>query len=408
MKHIHHYITLLLLTFCLLTAHADIVNDEVFHFVTKEDGLSGESVSRIMPDHQGRMWLATSDGVSLYNGKRMVTFKMSSDGSYPNYVYDIYESEEHNLYVATGKGIFEKRAVDKDFHQILNGLSKGEAIWASKGRIYVGNREGLHVYDGKKTQLVTVGASRMGVENGVRDIKGDTQGNVWFLSRYALNCYFPQTGKFRSYVIADKMPKGAALSRLAIYHDKFYIGTKNNGLFVCSPKDGCLPMRIEGVGNVVTYLQATDRGEISVATDGSGAYLLDAKTARVKAFYHTKGDRKHRLPSDAVYCFTKDKHGVNWFGFFRFGMCYTFYNAPIFQRYHFGDFTTDGLVVRSFFIGNQVKLIGTNDGLYYVDEARRFVKLLPPEQLFGTHIITNIIYFKGQYYIATYDGGMLC
>ena len=407
MKHIHHYITLLLLTFCLLTAHADIVNDEVFHFVTKEDGLSGESVSRIMPDHQGRMWLATSDGVSLYNGKRMVTFKMSSDGSYPNYVYDIYESEEHNLYVATGKGIFEKRAVDKDFHQILNDLSKGEAIWASKGRIYVGNREGLHAYDGKKTQLVTVGASRMGVENGVRDIKGDAQGNVWFLSRYALNCYFPQTGKFRSYVIADKMPKGAALSRLAIYHDKFYIGTKNNGLFVCSPKDGCLPMRIEGVGNVVTYLQATDRGEISVATDGSGAYLLDAKTARVKAFYHTKGDRKHRLPSDAVYCFIKDKHGVNWFGFFRFGMCYTFYNAPIFQRYHFGDFTTDGLVVRSFFIGNQVKLIGTNDGLYYVDEARRFVKLLPPEQLFGTHIITNIIYFKGQYYIATYDGGML-
>ena len=50
MKYIHYYISLLLLC-CMMTARADIVNDEVFHFVTKEDGLSGESVSRIMSDH---------------------------------------------------------------------------------------------------------------------------------------------------------------------------------------------------------------------------------------------------------------------------------------------------------------------------------------------------------------------
>ena len=406
MKHIHYYITLLLLTFCMMTAHADIVNDEVFHFVTKEDGLSGESVSRIMPDHLGRMWIATSDGVSLYNGKRIVTFKMSRDGSYPNYVYDICEGGNHSIYVATGKGIFEKRKGDGDFRQVMKDLSNGEAILESKGMLYVGNREGLHVFDGKTTKLIAVGASRMGVENGVRDIKADKQGNIWFLSRYALNCYYPQTGKYRSYVIADKMPKGAALNRLAIYRDKFYIGTKNNGLFVYSPRSNT-PYQIKGVGNVITYLQVTSRGEIAVATDGSGAYLLDAKTARIKEVYDTKGDRKHQLPSDAVYCFVKDKHGVNWFGFFRFGMCYTFYSAPIFHRYSLGDFTTEGLTVRSFFIGQQMKLIGTNDGLYYVDEARRLVKLLSPEQLLGAHIITNIIYFKGQYYIATYDGGLL-
>ena len=35
------------------------------------------------------------------------------------------------------------------------------------------------------------------------------------------------------------------------------------------------------------------------------------------------------------------------------------------------------------------------------------VKLIPMEQLQGAHIITNISYYKGQYYIATYDGGLL-
>lgn len=203
------------------------------------------------------------------------------------------------------------------------------------------------------------------------------------------------------------MPKGAALSRLAIWKDKFFIGTKNNGLFVYSLKSHAAPRPISGVGNIITFLQATSHGEVTVATDGSGAFLLDANTAKIKEMYYVKGDRKHRLPSDAVYCFVKDVHGVNWFGFYRFGMSYTYYKAPIFQRYHFGDFTTEGLNVRSFYIGNQVKIIGTNEGLYYVDEARKMVKLIPMEQLLGAHIITNILFYKGQYYIGTYDGGLL-
>lgn len=405
MKHIRYYICLLMMMCCVALCRADIVNDEVFHFVTKEDGLSGESVSRIMPDYLGRMWMATSDGVSLYNGKRIVTFKVGGDG---NYVFDICEGEDHTIYVATGRGIFEKRKGEGEFRQVHQEISKAEAILDCGGKLYVGNREGFHIFDEKGSRLITVGASRMGVENGIRDIKADVQGNIWFLSRYALNCYVPKTGKYRSYVIADKMPKGAALSRLAIWKDKFYIGTKNNGLYVYSPKLRTAPYQISGVGNVITYLQASPpHGEITVATDGSGAFLLDAKTARIKDTYQINDDRKHKLPSDAVYCFVKDEHGVNWFGFFRFGMSYTYYKAPIFQRYHFGDFTTEGLNVRSFYIGNQVKVIGTNEGLYYVDEARKMVKLIPKEQLLGAHIITNITYYKGLYYIGTYDGGLL-
>lgn len=404
MKHIRYHICLLMMMCGLVVCRADIVNDEVFHFVTKEDGLSGESVTRIVPDHLGRMWIATSDGVSLYNGKRIVTFPLGEGG---NYIFDLCEGEDHTVYAATGLGIFEKQKGEGGFRQIHKEIGKAEAILAYDGKLYAGNREGFHVFDGKGSRLITVGASRMGVENGIRDIKADARGNIWFLSRYALNCYYPKTGKYHSYVIADKMPKGAALSRLAIVGGKFYIGTKNNGLFVYTPKSHTPPYQIQGVGNVVTYLQATRHGEVTVATDGLGAFLLDAQTARIKEAYHLKGDRKHRLPSDAVYCFVKDVHGVNWFGFFRYGMSYTYYKAPIFHRYHFGDFTTEGLNVRSFCIGNQVKVIGTNEGIYYVDEARGMVRLIAREQLLGAHIITNIIYYKGQYYIATYDGGLL-
>lgn len=396
-----------LLIIDVIGIRADIVNDEVFHFVTKEDGLPGESVSRIMPDHLGRIWLATSNGVALYNGKQLVTFRLNGQDNSANYVYDLYEDEAHTIYAATQQGFFEKKSGEASFHQKMPEITQGETVFANKGILYVGNRQGLHIYDGKTSRLITVGASSMGVENGVRDILSDKQGNIWFLSRYALNCYFPKTGKYRSYVIADKMPKGSALSQLVISQGKFFIGTKNNGLYVYSPHRMKAPYQISGIGNVITHLQVTEKEEVAVSTDGSGAFLIDAKTLEIKEAYHSKGDRKHSLPSDAVYCFVKDKHGVNWFGFYRFGLCYTFYSAPIFRRYSFGSFTTEGLLVRSFYIGNQVKLIGTNDGLYYVDEARKFVKLLTPSDLLGAHIITNLTYFKGQYYIGTYDGGLL-
>ena len=403
-------ITILLLTLflCALCVQADVLGEEPFHFVTKEEGLSGESVSRIMPDHDGRMWIATNNGLSLYNGKRLVTYPLYNGKVSPNYVYEISESSEngeHVVYAATARGIFEKRAADKDFRHILPDINKGEAILVHGGRLYVGNREGLHVYDGKQSQLVTVGASRMGLENSVRDIRSDDKGNIWFLTRYALNCYVPATGKFRSYMLTDKMPSGSALSRLAVYKDKFYIGTKNNGLFVFSLRSNVAPQHVAGVGNVVTTIQVAG-SELTVSTDGAGAFLLDAETGKIKQTYNTKAEGRHRLPTDAVYCFTKDKHGVEWFGFYRFGLCYTYFHAPIFHRYAFGNFTTEGRMVRSFYIDGKVKLIGCSDGLFYIDEEHNVVRQIKPEQLSGAHIIINITRYKGRYYIATYDAGL--
>lgn len=91
---------------------ADIVNDEVFHFVTKEDGLPGESVSRIMPDHLGRIWLATSNGVALYNGKQLVTFRLNGQDNSANYVYDLYEDENHTIMLPQNR-VFLRRKVEK-------------------------------------------------------------------------------------------------------------------------------------------------------------------------------------------------------------------------------------------------------------------------------------------------------
>lgn len=51
-------------------------------------------------------------------------------------------------------------------------------------------------------------------------------------------------------------------------------------------------------------------------------------------------------------------------------------------------------------------MIGTNKGLYYINETKNIVKHFPAEMLGGAHIITKIYYHLGLFYIATYDGGL--
>ena len=403
-----------------VTASADIIGNGLFHSVTLEDGLPGESVARIRQSSDGRVWLATSAGVSLYDGKRLLNFKLreqmtakpGSDAGYvletdgqPVYVFDLCEDCDGTVYAATGRGIYRKRGVDRDFFRIFPEITRCECVLAAGGVLYAGNREGFYVCHGDEARLVTVGASRMGVENGVRDMVSDEDGAIWFLSRYALNRWSPDGNELTSVNLTDAMPKGAALSRLAISGDRFYVGTKNNGLYVCSPEASSVTP-VAGVGNVVTSLNAVSTGEVAVSCDGAGAFLLDGETGRIVGSFNTKADSRHRLPADAVYCFTKDSRGVCWFGFYRYGMCHSYFTAPVFNCYSFGGFSTAGLSVRSFHISDGVKLIGTGDGIYYVDENAGTVRLIPPSSLGGSHIITSIARYAGLYWIGSYDAGL--
>ncbi len=82
------YRLLLLLWCCVSALHAETKVDAI-HLLTKDDGMAGETVSRVIMDKYGRAVVATNDGISIYNGKRFTTFKMRRDANMPNFVYDV-------------------------------------------------------------------------------------------------------------------------------------------------------------------------------------------------------------------------------------------------------------------------------------------------------------------------------
>lgn len=372
--------------------------------LTIENGLAGESVTRIITDHQGQVWIATSNGINRYNGCKLLTYKLPrrQHPSGPSYVFDLCEGDDHAIYAATATGLYRLGHGESAFVRVASAEVSSECVAAGKGCVYFGNKDGLNIYKGGKVKTVSLGR---GMNYSVRDIALDSRGTVWFLTKYELNSYDPRTGRTRSLPLATGMTEGAAFGQLAIIGGTFYLGTKNNGLWRYTP--GRSPVsQVKGVGNVITGLQVVQGSHLCVSSDGAGAFVLDGKTGAIEEQFSTQGEGQRWLPTDAVYCYVRDVNGVDWMGFYRQGLQYSYHRTPLFKPYAYRSFTTEGMDVRSFLAHGDEMLIGSRDGLWYVDPARHLVSHFTPDQLGGAHIIMQMAWYAGKFFIATYDGGL--
>ena len=69
-------------------------------------------------------------------------------------------------------------------------------------------------------------------------------------------------------------------------------------------------------------------------------------------------------------------------------------------------FNSANLSIRSFVNKGQEKVIGSRDGLFYINEATGVVKSFVKPVLTSDLILT-ICFYQGEYYIGTYGGGMM-
>lgn len=380
--------------------------DEVGRDLTIEDGLAGESVTRIITDHLGQVWIGTSNGINRYNGKRLMTYVLPKpDSGERALVTDLCEGDG-TIYAATKGGIYQLSAVSNTFQKIPSNASGIECLAFIGGKLYFGNRDGLSIYADGRVKNVFTGRARQSVNYSVRAVAAGADGKVWFLTKYDLNSYDPRSGHVTTVALAAKMTSGAAFAHLAVYGHLIYIGTKNNGLWLWDSHNQQL-RQVAGVGNVIASLSLTPRHGLCVACDGAGAFRLDARTGKIlETFSYDSGDIRHQLPTNGVYCYYLDDNGVNWLGFHRQGLYYTYHQEPLFHLFRFGNFTSEGLFVRSFLIHGSTVLMGTSEGLWFVDQQRRIVRQFTADQLGGAHLITSIAFFNGLYYIGSYDGGL--
>ncbi len=377
--------------------------DEPMRTLTIADGLAGESVYHVMTDHGGRVWIATVNGINMYNGQRLTTYRLTDRQHRQVTVSMLCETRDHTIYAATDMGLYKLMPGSDQFVHTLPEVQKPTCVMAVGDTLFIGGRLGMQVYDGRQLTTVHLGESRKGIDNVVRHYVQDAQGRIWLMGRYELYRYLPETGELKAQHIAPLLPERATPSQFDIVGNLCFVGTKADGFYVLDLQKRT-GRRVDGVGHIVTSVRRSRDGHVCVATNGSGACLIDARSGRLVATFDARGDGAHDLQTNALNCYYRDDQGVDWFGLVRYGLTYRYHSDALFQHYAVGTFSTAGLNVRSYCFHGNEGVIGTYNGIYYVKDGK--THFFSSDRLDGSHIVNNIVYYRGEYYIGTFDGGM--
>ena len=368
------------------------------------DGLAGSIVTSILTDHNGIIWMGTNNGVCKYTGKTVLTFHLGDDGRH-NHVHNLYEGPDHRIYAASGKGVFRKSVSDDDFHRFAPEIKTCECMLPCGDTVFIGNNDGFHIWNGSIVKTIRPAVTLGYTDNSIRDIRRGTDGNVWFVSMYSLHKYNVKTGAMNTYDLSRKLPVGSTLSALAFSKGKCYLGTKNNGLFCYNVKSGIL-QPVSGIGHIVHALQTDADGNVCVASDGAGAYIVDVRSNAVLQHFGTNEQGRNNLPTNAVYSFHRDRKGNNWMGFFRYGLQYNYNVTPLFQRNESLMIPFLDQNVRCICTHGQYCLLGTSSGFLLHNTQSGHNKFFDSGRLGGGHQVLALVWYKGCFYIGVRDGGL--
>lgn len=121
-----------------------------------QDGLAGDSVTDIVQDNRGYLWIATTDGVSRFDGERFASYD-GADGLPHARIHALLEGRDGTWWIATQGGLarfLPDRPPDQPaFERVQLGSSKPEPVFSlyedRAGRLWVGGAGRLFVLDPK-------------------------------------------------------------------------------------------------------------------------------------------------------------------------------------------------------------------------------------------------------------------
>ena len=131
----------------------------VFENITIEDGLPENSVTCILQDYLGYLWLGTQIGLVRYDGYTMKVFQpedMNWDKLRRKGIVTLYEDKEKTLWIGTLNGLFKFNRIDETFKCYQSVDNDTQSINSDlvhciyedkKGRMWIGTQKGLNLFE---------------------------------------------------------------------------------------------------------------------------------------------------------------------------------------------------------------------------------------------------------------------
>lgn len=279
-------------------------------------GLSGGDVRCFYKDHEGFLWIGTTDGLNKYDGIGFTVFKndRKDSTSIPyNFTNYIYEDKQNNLWIASTTGLcrynrdknnFEKiPMIDNKNEDIDNQISR---IFEDKsGRLWIGCSLGIYLFNREDMRFYPYFINKHDayLRNECSGISQDKDGALWFAflhtENFGLIKFNPETKDTIYYSVQDpvnKLKENEINSLLIDNQDNIWIGYYSNGIDVLN-RQGKLIASYKNINNdesrsnnnISSMVQNID-GKIFIGTNGGGLKIFDPNTKTFNSYTTDDGD----------------------------------------------------------------------------------------------------------------------
>ena len=305
-----------------------------FEHLGVEHGLAQESVLAIVQDRDGFMWFGTQNGLSRYDGYRMITYRNEVGDPRTlinNWVRVLHVDRQGRLWIGTDGGLERYDPASGSFvhYQPDEADKRGSGnthvralVEDAHGGFWLGTADGLQHFDPDTGKFSfwhhELGGPDSLASDDVSALALDASGTLWIGTAAGLDSLAGQGQRLRHH----RSPLGAAHDAIqALLVDNggaLWVGT-NAGLERwkpgAAPADKRRPLDAAlGLGPVqITVLYRDVEGQVWVGTRAHGMYCWRPAAQRFEHFSRNYIDR-HSLGDNRISALYRDRVGTLWAG----------------------------------------------------------------------------------------------
>ena len=410
-----------------------------FQHLTNEHGLSQNSVTAMVQDDQGFMWLGTWDGLNRYDGGLVKIFR-HNDGDttslLSNEIHCLFKSSNGNVWVGTQEGLCSydhntnrfRSYSFKGIQQLkgTGGITRITAIQEDHNKkIWVGTRGGLLKWDEVKNVFEYYGVQEPTevdnfAGNRIIDMIADKEGNLWLATHKGIRSFNTYTHEFTIYDHKEGDPKSLAephvLSMAIDISGKVYSLLYGDKIDILDPHDGSFRhfnfTTIPGKSSPMLYKILFDRiGNCWISSERGGLFEFDPASS--KFYQHNKIiGNPESISDNSLAGMYQDESGMIWVGTQKNGVDRfdrRFQNFTSYFRQYPSKVLMDDYNIR--------KVIKDKSGLFWAASDKGLISFDPEKNIFidyhhsnspesvGSDLINDVLNDeRGRIWVGTYEG----
>ncbi|MGZ3931617.1 MAG: two-component regulator propeller domain-containing protein [Bacteroidia bacterium] len=319
-----------------------------FRHLSVDNGLSQNSISSIVQDKKGFIWISTYDGLNKFDGYTVTKYPYTvENGLAGGFIRCMYADDEDNLWLGTSAGgmcrlhiptnRFTAYKVDST---IKNGIASNSVVEIAeyiKGTLYIATSKGLNLFDKKTGRFTLIQHNDADpnslLSNSIRTMTRDMNGHIW-LGHYnaGLTEYDPKANTFHRFTAHDKGSHLIDHKIRSVYADTrgyLWISLWSSGITIFdlrarrfyTASDTIGPLKDVSKIGLVSQFFEDSKGNMWFCTAEQG--LVKYNRDQHEVIYFTNNpDDPESVSDNITFCAMEDKSGLIWSGTWKGGVNY--------------------------------------------------------------------------------------